>query len=148
MAVDEYISTFTSSILMVLGWNLGSAKSARNFPRSLTSPSHSVSVNLSPIMLATAVESRETCAWFHMRSRPTNLVVSAVGTALGVCAKASVISRQQVAALMMELRRIVSISNINCQNDSLPAGAITIENRPETLRMSRGQNLEPHRHCP
>src|ERR1019366_3600830 len=66
-------STFTSSILMMLGLNLGSAKSARNLPRSLTAPSYSVLINLSPIMLAMAVASRLTWAWFHIRSSPACL---------------------------------------------------------------------------
>ena len=39
--------------------------SARNFPRSLTSPSHSVLTNLSPIMPASARESRLTWASFQ-----------------------------------------------------------------------------------
>src|SRR4030088_3462618 len=99
---------------MRLGWNLGSAKSARNFPRSLTSPSHSVLMNLSPIMLATAVASRMTWAWFHIRSSATSLAVSVEDTA--VCANAPMlIRRQQAAAFMMLLPlRIPTFSSIDC----------------------------------
>src|SRR3982074_2221556 len=96
------------------GWNLGSATSARNFPRSLTSPSHSVLMNLSPIMLATAVASRMTWAWFHIRSSATSLAVSVEDTA--VCANAPMlIRRQQAAAFMMLLPlRIPTFSSIDC----------------------------------
>src|SRR5580700_1292753 len=145
MAVDEYISTFTSSILMVLGWNLGSAKSARNLPRSVTSPSHSVFTNLSPIMLATAAESRITCAWFHNRSSATSLAASAEEDALEVCAAAlSIVSRQQAATLMMELplrshtfASIFSRFEDRLRHGSVDPGYSPIENTVGRLRMSR-----------
>src|SRR5258705_6764936 len=84
MAVLGYISTLTLSMFMRPGLNFGSAKSARNLPRLLTSPSYSVLMKRSPITLAIALASRLTCAWFHMRS--SAMMLAASGAGLDVCA--------------------------------------------------------------
>src|SRR5208282_107416 len=91
-------------------------KSARNFPRSLTSPSHSVLTNLSSIMLAMAEESRTTWAWFHMRSSATSLPASADETSLEDCANAQrVTRRQQTAAFLTALPfRFPTLLIIDC----------------------------------
>src|SRR6516164_159918 len=83
-----------------LGLNSGSLISARNFSRSLTSPSYSVFTKRSATSSSRARESRCTCASFQSRSSTTSLFPCAELSALPLCAQTGEDSRAKTIAFL------------------------------------------------
>src|SRR5579864_3175314 len=130
------------------GLNFGSLISARNLPRSLTSPSHSVFTKEPAIIPSNARSSRLTWASFQRRSSTISLVACESSLSRTVCANAPPLSRQKhktdliaFALIMFDLTILDLITRL--QSRARPGGCARTLQEHNTWQRSHEAKTSP-----